>query len=149
MAENSTGKTIRSHLRFVSDIFARTFWKQNKLFYTVCQAGWTLPFTSLRKPFIFSVESFNPTGKPNNWRKNSFDSHVSTSVPVLTTVPLLRQVKFCVQWKVSRKDAKACSITSFASQVLRIRRPGWKTHRKQRKVPEKRAQTHKKNTRKS
>ena len=118
MAENSTGKTIRSHLRFVSDIFARTFWKQNKLFYTVCQAGWTLPFTSLRKPFIFSVESFNPTGKPNNWRKNSFDAHVSTSVPVLTTVPLLRQVKFCVQWKVSRKDAKACSITSFASQVL-------------------------------
>lgn len=120
MAENSTGKTIRSHLRFVSDIFARTFWKQNKLFYTVCQAGWTLPFTSLRKPFIFSVESFNPTGKPNNWRKNSFDAHVSTSVPVLTTVPLLRQVKFCVQWKVSRKDANAYCTNSFASWVLRM-----------------------------
>lgn len=132
MAENSTGETIRSQLRLFSDIFARTFWKQNKLFQTVCQAGWTLSFTSLRKPiYIFGGErNFNPTGKPNNGRKNSFDAHENTGVPVLTTVPLLRQVKFCVQWKVSRKDAKACSTTSFASRLLRME-ARIKTHRKE------------------
>ena len=78
--------------------------------------------TSLRKPiYIFGGErNFNPTGKPNNWRKNSFDAHENTGVPVLTTVPLSRQVKFCVQWKVSRKDANACCTNSFASWVLRM-----------------------------
>ena len=42
------------------------------------------PFTSLRKPiyFIGGERNFNPTGKENKWRKNSFDAHGNTGVPV-------------------------------------------------------------------
>ena len=78
-------------------------------------------YESKKADLYFGGErNFNPTGKPNNWRKNSFDAHENTGVPVLTTVPLSRQVKFCVQRKVSRKDANACCTNSFASWVLRM-----------------------------
>ena len=151
MAEDSTGETIRSQLRLFSDIFDRTFWKQNKLLSNFCQAGWTLPLTSLRKPiYIFVGErNFNPTREPNNWRKNSFDAHRNTGVPVLTRVPLLRQVQFCVQWKVSRKDAKACSTTSFESRVLRMEAEMKNSPKRSVRCLKKVHKTHKKNTRKS
>ena len=100
--------------------------------------------------YIFVGErNFNPTREPNNWRKNSFDAHRNTGVPVLTRVPLLRQVQFCVQWKVSRKDAKACSTTSFESRVLRMEAQMKNSPKRSVRCLKKVHKTHKKNTRKS
>lgn len=99
------------------------------------------PFYELRKPiYIFGGErNFNQTGKPNNWRKNSFDAHENTAVPVLTRMPFCDKLSFVYSGKYQGKMPKLVGPPHLRPECFEWR-PGWKTHRKKRQVPEKRAQ---------